>query len=343
MIAATRTAETRTTDAAAGPGTAAQPATAPAAPASDEARWPLLPEPVPDERLSLWDFYYLHSCPPPRDPTMVWGTDVDCAELQAYLKRVNATSDVLVTPAHVLVAATARAMTLHPRVNRRILKRRVREFREVGIAMPFQKKTEVGVDVTLFEQVDRKSVADIAAEAWRTASAAARGGTGIPEPRYMRFPRWLQARLLPFHIWLVNNFDRPVRETNKRQRKASVLVNYFGTKGMAPLRSYKPSRLPYDVAMTSVTMGAIEPRPVAVNGEVVVRPVAPLFVRTDHRLVDAHELGRFTETIRKLLADPSTLDVTPAADARAEAEIAIQSRDGQGAVRGNLDPALTAR
>ena len=44
-----------------------------------------------------------------------------------------------------------------------------------------------------------------------------------------------------------------------------MLVNFYGTKGMAPLRSYKPSRMPYDIAMTSVTMGAIEPRPVAVG------------------------------------------------------------------------------
>lgn len=159
---------------------AAQPrgAAAEGMPDPEEGRWPLLPEPVPDERLSLWDFYYLHTCPPPREPTMVWGTEVDCEELHAYLEQVNAFGNVLVTPAHVLVAATARAVALHPRVNRRIVKRRVREFRDIRIAMPFQKGADTGLDVALFEQVERKSVAEIAAEAWRTAGAAARGGSG---------------------------------------------------------------------------------------------------------------------------------------------------------------------
>lgn len=274
---------------------------------NDDARWALRPEPVPDERLSLWNFYYLHACPPPRDPTMVWGTEVDCTELQAYLRRMNAESDVLVTPAHVLIAATARAVALHPQFNRRVLRRRVREYRQINVVMPFQKKTTIGVDVTLFEQADRKSVAEIAAEAWRTAGAAVRGGSGVKEPVYMSFPRWLQARLLPFHIWRVNTLNTPVRETNKRQQTASVLVNYYGSKDMAPLRSYKPSRMPYDVAMTSVTMGAVEPRPAVVGGAVVSRPTAPLFVRADHRIVDAYDVGRLAETIRRLVADPASL------------------------------------
>lgn len=54
-------------------------------------------------------------------------------------------------------------------------------------------------------------------------------------------------------------------------------------------------------------MGAIEPRPVAVGEEVVVRPVAPIFVRADHRIVDAHEIGAFAETLRTLLAEPTRL------------------------------------
>jgi hypothetical protein len=237
----------------------------------------------------------------------------------------------------VLIAATARALAIHPQFNRRVLKRRVWDFRQVNIVMPFQKKQVIGVDVTLFERADRKSIAEIAADAWRTAGAAARGGSGVKEPVYMKFPRWLQARLVPFHVWLVNTLNRPVRETNKRQRTASALVNFYGAKDMAPLRSYKPSRMPYDIAMTSVTMGAIEPRAVAVGGEVVVRPIAPLFIRADHRLVDAYDVGRFAETIRKLLADPESLD----AAARGQDGSQDRSRDGQPAAAASPAPVST--
>jgi pyruvate/2-oxoglutarate dehydrogenase complex dihydrolipoamide acyltransferase (E2) component len=86
------------------------------------------------------------------------------------------------------------------------------------------------------------------------------------------------------------------------------MVNYFGHRGMAPLRSFKPSRLPYDSITVSVTMGATELRAVPAAGEVVIRPIAPVFVRADHRIVDAYEIGQFAETLRTLLADPRQLD-----------------------------------
>ena len=87
-----------------------------------------------------------------------------------------------------------------------------------------------------------------------------------------------------------------------------MLVNYLAFKGAAPLRLYKPSRFPNDATPFNVTLGATEPRPVVVDGEVVVRPVASLFVRGDHRLVDAHELGLFANTLRSFLANPALID-----------------------------------
>ena len=268
-------------------------------------RWPLVDQPEPREDQPLWNFYYLNACPPPRDPTIVWGTEVDCTGLQAYLKRVNADSPVLVTPAHVLIAATGRALAKHPQFNRRILKKRIWSYRDINIIMPFRPKT--GLDVMIFGKVDQKPVMQIAAEAWRNANTTG-SHAGVPQPVYMKFPRWLQKALQPIHIWLVNRVNVPLRDTNHRQRAAATMVNYFGTRGMAPMRSFKPSRLPYDSITLTVTMGAIEPRPAAVNGEVVVRPIAPIYVRADHRVVDAHEIGAFAETLRTLIGNPAALE-----------------------------------
>ncbi len=273
-------------------------------------RPPLVDEPQPLEAMSLWNFYYLNLCPPQRDPTIVWGTDVDCTGLQAYLRQLNAESSVIVTPAHVLIAATGRALQAHPQFNRRILKRRVWSYRDVNIVMPFRPKT--GLDVMFFANVDEKSVTAIAAEAWRNSQSVAGDHEGVPQPIYMRFPRRLQAVLQrSLHVWLVNHVNLKVRGTNNRQRGASTMVNYFGTRAMAPMRSFKPSRLPYESITLTVTMGAIEQRPVAVNGEVVIRPIAPIFIRADHRIVDAHEIGAFAETLRKLIGDPACLDGRP--------------------------------
>lgn len=54
-------------------------------------------------------------------------------------------------------------------------------------------------------------------------------------------------------------------------------------------------------------MHAIKERPVAVNGEVVIRPMMYLALSYDHRLIDGRESVGFLVTIKELLEDPTRL------------------------------------
>ncbi|MDP9500886.1 2-oxoglutarate dehydrogenase complex dihydrolipoyllysine-residue succinyltransferase [Bisgaard Taxon 45] len=54
-------------------------------------------------------------------------------------------------------------------------------------------------------------------------------------------------------------------------------------------------------------MHAIKDRPVAVNGEVVIRPMMYLALSYDHRLIDGRESVGFLVTIKDLLEDPTRL------------------------------------
>jgi len=54
-------------------------------------------------------------------------------------------------------------------------------------------------------------------------------------------------------------------------------------------------------------MHKIEQRPVAVNGQVVIRPMMYVAVSYDHRIVDGSEAVRFLVRIKELLEDPETL------------------------------------
>lgn len=56
--------------------------------------------------------------------------------------------------------------------------------------------------------------------------------------------------------------------------------------------------------------GRIQDRPVVVGGEVVARPVLPLSMSADHRLIDGHELGAFLNDLSTLLSDPVLLLAT---------------------------------
>lgn len=54
-------------------------------------------------------------------------------------------------------------------------------------------------------------------------------------------------------------------------------------------------------------MHKIEERPIALNGQVVVRPMMYLALSYDHRIMDGSEAVRFLVTIKELLEDPESL------------------------------------
>ena len=76
---------------------------------------------------------------------------------------------------------------------------------------------------------------------------------------------------------------------------------------MPPMRSFVPSRLPLGHALTSVTVGTPEERPVVRGEKIETRWLAPLYVRSDHRLVDGIQLGRFAGTLKSYLEHPEQL------------------------------------
>jgi len=54
-------------------------------------------------------------------------------------------------------------------------------------------------------------------------------------------------------------------------------------------------------------MHKIEPRPVAENGSVVIRPMMYLALSYDHRLIDGREAVQFLVAVKELLEDPARL------------------------------------
>jgi hypothetical protein len=272
--------------------------------------WPVLSPPISDAETPIWQLYYLGACPTPSDPTMLWGTEVDMSGFEDYLQIVNSDSPVLISPAHLLLRSVALAMRRHPEFNRRVIGRRIYQYKEIHLLLSLFNTRAREVELLLLEEADRRSLIDLSRELWRYTQQAARGELVHFGKRtiYDLLPRAVVRRLIPFHLWLFNKFNWPITRIWRREHRSAMLVNYLAFKGAAPLRMYKPSRFPNDATPFNVTLGATELRPIVVDGAVVVRPVAPLFVRGDHRLVDAHELGLFANTLRSFLADPAQMD-----------------------------------
>jgi hypothetical protein len=272
--------------------------------------WPVHSPPIPDAETSIWQLYYLGACPTPSDPTMVWGTEIDMTGAQQYLARVNAESPVLISPAHLLLRAVALGMRRHPEFNRRVIGGRVYRYKSINLLLSLYDARARAVELLLLEEADRRSLVDLSRELWRSGQQAARGELVPSGGRtiYDLLPRGIIRRLMPIHLWLFNRFNWPLARIWRREHRSAMLVNYLAFEGAAPLRMYKPSRFPNDATPFSVTLGKTEQRPLVVEGRIVVRPTAPLYVRADHRIVDARDLGLFAGTLRDLLADPALMD-----------------------------------
>ena len=54
-------------------------------------------------------------------------------------------------------------------------------------------------------------------------------------------------------------------------------------------------------------MHKIQERPVAENGEVVIRPVMYLALSYDHRIIDGREAVQFLVSIKEQIEDPARL------------------------------------
>ena len=52
---------------------------------------------------------------------------------------------------------------------------------------------------------------------------------------------------------------------------------------------------------------AIQQRPVAVNGQVVIRPMMYLALTYDHRIVDGAEAVQFLVRVKQLVEDPAAM------------------------------------
>ena len=274
-------------------------------------QWPLADKPIPSDQVPFYNLHYLYGCRPPADPTIVWGTDVPAEQLNQYVRTRNRDSKTLISVAHVLVQAVGRALRQHPHMNRRVVGKRIFDFRNVNVRMMTYNRQQNEVEVLLIRNVDSLSLERVARILWKNQHRGAAGDTMDHADKAWlrsRFPGPLLGWIIRSYLFLDSHFNLPKVDRIDRIACSPVLVNYLAFGGAPPMRGYKPSNYPHESSTLSVTMGRVERRPVIENGEVVVGQVAPLFVRADHRIASAYHLAQFTQTIRQLLADPAQME-----------------------------------
>lgn len=257
------------------------------------------------ENVPEWRALAVHSWSAPRDPTVYGVIDLDATAAMAYVDAQRRESGERVTLTHLIGKAVAIAIAERPEVN--AIVRRGRIYVRDTIDVFFQVAFEGGENLAgaKLSRVNEKSVVQIAGELRAKAERirlkkddptqkSASLLSGMP-PLLTRMAM-RAAEHLSYDLDLnLSRFGIPYDAFG-----SCMITNVAGfglTVGQAPL--FPPSRCPI-----ILTVGAVRDAPMAVAGQVTVRPVLSIGASFDHRVLDGYGAGRMAKRFREVLESP---------------------------------------
>jgi pyruvate dehydrogenase E2 component (dihydrolipoamide acetyltransferase) len=202
-------------------------------------------------------------------PHIIDYREADATELLAWRDRLRTRGDAHITITPLLLGIAVDALRRHPYVNASIDLEREEITLHSAYNIGIATAAPDGLVVPVVHDADAKSVFEVSGEIAELTRAAREGR--------------LRPDQLAGGTFTLNNFGS--------------LGGWLGT----------PIIKPGEVAILGV--GRVQDRPVARDGQVVVRPIVALAVSGDHRVLDGHTLGAFVGDVVALIEDPA-----PAAD-----------------------------
>lgn len=247
---------------------------------------------------------------PPADPQFFGDLEVDAGALLEFQRQLRDDGHAHVTVTHLVGRAVARALRETPGLSVRIA--HGRQYPRSSVDVFFIVSTAEGENLTGVKVVDadRKSVVELAAEV-QDSAAAMRSGEDDSFTQVRRLldvlPGWLLRPAINAGAWLTSDLDLDLPRLGlRRESFGGAMITSVGMWGVR--RAYSPLASYYRVPVL-VLVGAVEQRPAAVAGQVVVRPMLTLTATFDHRYVDGAHAARFADTVSEYLRDPARFEV----------------------------------
>lgn len=242
----------------------------------------------------------------PRDPQIYGELDVDATPILRFIEEARAADGAHVTVTHVVGRAIAFTLARHPDLNCSLARRRFVQRETVDIS--FVVAVDGGRDLSSVKvrNADRKSAVEIARELAERASRVRSGDDaefGGAKRLIDRTPTGLLHLGFRAADWITGDLRIDLRRWGlPRDGFGSAMVTSVGMFGVqrayAPLSPYY--RVPFIALVTEISE-----RPVALDGEVVVRPMLGITATMDHRYLDGAHAARLANTLREYLADPA--------------------------------------
>jgi len=266
--------------------------------------------------VSTWRKISLNTWSKPDNPSVLGLIEIDVSDLLAFLERRSEEAGVKCTMTHAVTRAVAMTLRRYPDVNVYVRGHRIWQRDDVDIflqvAMPLDdEQGKADLSGAVIRRADTKRVEAIAQELRDRAKAvreqrdgemAKTRGTLHSLPNFLT--RW-SLKVLG-HLQYDANLRVPGTPRDPFGSAMVTSVGMFGiSHAFAPLVTF--SRCPI-VVLT----GAVEDRPVARDGEVVIRPICNLATTFDHRIFDGFQGGQLAKMVRTCLEKPEMLDADPA-------------------------------
>lgn len=243
---------------------------------------------------------------PKRNESLVYfDSPVDATTLHAYLEQAGPRFGARLT--HALVAAGAIALAENPRMNRFVAGRRLyeRHGRWLTFSMK-RKKLDPGaklseaklemLDGETFEQLCRRIEAKVATE---RSSRVTRD-----DREYELFNRLPRPGLQLMHrvLRLADHFGLlPGSFIEGDGMYTSIYIANLGSLGMGAAYHHLYE---WGTCPLFMMVGAIEERPVVVDGKVVVRPILPIRYTYDERIEDGLNARFGIDAVKRVLEHP---------------------------------------
>ena len=226
-----------------------------------------------------------------------------------YLHFLRMKSGEKVTVTHLVGRAVGQALKSAPDINGRIFLGRYIPHDTVDVA--FLVALTDGHDLAKFKvsNIDEKTTVDVAREL-KDGSRRLREGKDSEfeksKPLIKALPTWLISPLLWLTGYVAGAMGVNVKALGlERFPFGSAIVTSVGMlgidEGFAPPTPF--ARVPAYIAVTRV-----RDRPVAHNGQVVIRPELDLMATIDHRFMDGYQGALLAKVMRQCMEEPWVMD-----------------------------------
>jgi chloramphenicol O-acetyltransferase len=236
---------------------------------------------------------------PSPDPYVTVVLNVDAQPLMDRIARKREQSGKPVTMVHVFNKLLGLAFAAHPAFNSLILDRRMYELENVVISNPYLLPgDEHALTMLLVEDPQEKSLEQISddfeilkKEKQEEYEEFGQTRIGIVPKLYIRSGLY---KIISEKIQFRTVYERNLT-TNLVLSKANhpSTKNFFATKGAIQILR----------CFNRFFQHTVIEQPHIIDGQLVIKPIVPLTMMLDHRLVDGYHVNEFIKTINEIVAD----------------------------------------